>query len=140
MSERFISQTRVTINWGDCDPADIVFYPNYFRWFDAATAHHFKSAGLPKPELIRRYGVVGFPMVDTSARFHSPNRHGDEVVIDTEITRFGTSSFDVAHRLLRGDQVSVEGFEKRVLVRKTEDGSGITPCPVPDDVKALFER
>jgi 4-hydroxybenzoyl-CoA thioesterase len=138
MPDPFISRRSVTIEWGDCDPADIVFYPNYFRWFDTSTAHHFKAAGLPKPELIRRYGVVGFPMVDTSARFHIPNRHGDEVEIETEITRFGTASFNIEHRLLRGGKLSVEGFEKRVLVRKTDDGSGITSCPVPAEVKDLF--
>lgn len=138
MSEMFTSRRTVAIEWGDCDPADIVFYPNYFRWFDASTAHHFKAAGLPKPELIRQYGVVGFPMVDTQAKFHKPSRHGDEVVIETTITRFGASSFDVEHRLLRDDILCVEGFEKRVLVKKSEDGQGITSCPVPEKVKARF--
>ena len=138
MYDPLVSQRTVKIEWGDCDPADIVFYPNYFRWFDASTANHFKSAGLPKPELIRRYGVVGFPMVDTSARFHIPNRYGDEVVIETVITRFGTASFNVEHRLLHGGNLSVEGFEKRVLVKRTEDGDGITSCSVPEEVKSLF--
>lgn len=138
MPDMFTSCRTVTIEWGDCDPADIVFYPNYFRWFDASTAHHFKAAGLPKPDLIRRYGVVGFPMVDTRARFHKPSRHGDEVVIETAIPRFGSASFDVEHRLLRDGMLCVEGFEKRVLVKRTEDGAGITSCPVPDEVKERF--
>lgn len=140
MSDMFVSRRTRVIEWGDCDPADIVYYPNYFRWFDAATADHFKAAGLPKPELIRRYGVVGFPMVDTGARFRIPSRHGDEVVIETCFTRFGRSSFDVEHKLLRDGQIAVEGSEKRVLVKRAEDGSGITACPIPDDVKALFTR
>ncbi|MEP0943208.1 MAG: acyl-CoA thioesterase [Rhizobiaceae bacterium] len=143
MSRMLVSRRTVEIQWGDCDPADIVFYPNYFAWFDASTAHHFKAAGLPKPELIRRYGVVGFPMVDTRAKFHIPSRHGDEVVIETSIVRFGSASFDIEHRLLRNgsdgeEQLAVEGFEKRVLVKKKEDGSGITSCPVPEEVKVLF--
>jgi len=29
--------TRFTVEFGDCDPAQIVFYPNYFRWMDAAS-------------------------------------------------------------------------------------------------------
>ena len=28
---------RVPIEWGDADPARIVFYPRYFAWFDAGT-------------------------------------------------------------------------------------------------------
>jgi len=138
MPDPFTSRRRVMIQWGDCDPAEIVFYPNYFRWFDASTAHHFKAASLPKPELIKRYGVVGFPMVDTSAKFHIPSRYGDEVEIITQITGFGRSSFDVTHRLMRSDTLAVEGFEKRVLVVKKGDGSGITSCPVPQEVKDLF--
>lgn len=134
-----MSRRTLTIERGDCDPADIVFHPNYFRWFDASRAAHFKVAGLAKPDLIRRYGVVGFPMVDTRAAFHIPSRHGDEVVIETRITWFGRSSFDVEHRLMRGAALAVEGIEKRVLAQETQDGQGIMACPVPEEVKALFQ-
>ena len=139
MPEPLISRRQVTVEWGDCDPADIVFYPNYFRWFDASTAHHFKAAGLPKPELIRQYGVVGFPMVDTGARFHRPSKHGDVIDIETRITGFGNASFTVEHRLLNAGELAVEGHKKRVLVKKKEDGTGITSCPVPDEIKKLFD-
>ena len=134
-----VSRRDVEISWGDCDPADIVYFPNYFRWFDASTAHHFATSGLPKPELIRRYNVVGFPMVDTNARFHVPSKHGEIVTIETQITRFGRSSFDVEHRLLRGETLAVEGFEKRVLVQKKGDGDGIQSIAIPQEVIALFE-
>ena len=133
-----ISRREVQVEWGDCDPAGIVFYPRYFAWFDASTAHHFKVAGLPKPELIRRFSVIGFPMVDTRATFHIPSRHGDEVTIETEITAFGRTSMAVAHRLLRAGSLAVEGYEKRVLVTRSEDGSGIRPVQVPNEVKKLF--
>ena len=62
----------------------------------------------------------------------------EEVTIETTIARFGRSSFDVEHRLLRGETVAVEGFEKRVLVKKAEDGKGIVASPVPQEVIALF--
>ena len=134
------SRRSLLIEWGDCDPANIVFYPRYFAWFDASTANHFKVAGLPKPELINRYGVVGFPMVDTRAKFHIPSRHGDEVSIETTISEFGRSSFSVEHRLMRGDQLAVEGFEKRVLVRNRDDRNGLESCPIPAPVLELFSK
>ena len=134
----FTSRRTITIEWGDCDPANIVFFPRYFCWFDGSTAHHFKAAGLPKPELISRYDVVGWPIVDARAAFHVPSRFGDEVVIETRITRFGRSSFDVEHRLMRGEVLAVEGFEKRVLVAKSADGEGLTPVPMPGEVIATF--
>lgn len=133
-----ISQRTIQIEWGDCDPAGIVFYPRYFAWFDASTANHFASVGLPKPELIERYGIVGFPMVDTQGKFYIPSKFGDEVTIETTISGFGKSSFDVHHRLLRGDKLAVEGFEKRVLVKRAEDG-GIKSVHVPDEIRTLFQ-
>ena len=133
-----VSRRSVTVEWGDCDPAEIVFYPRYFAWFDASTANHFKVAGLPKPDLRSRYGVVGFPMVDTRARFLVPSRFGEEIVIETRFMGFGRSSFDVEHRVLKGDTVAVEGYEKRVLVGKSPDGAGIKSVPIPSDVIALF--
>lgn len=30
-----INRRTIRIEWGDCDPAGIVFYPRYFEWFDA---------------------------------------------------------------------------------------------------------
>ena len=136
----FTSRRRVQIEWGDCDPANIVFYPRYFEWFDASTSHHFAIAGLTKTDLINRYGVIGYPMLETRAQFRAPSTVGDEVTIETAITRFGRSSFDVHHRLLRGDDLAVEGFEKRVLAARSSDGKGIKSFPIPDEIKALFDR
>ncbi|MCY3877592.1 MAG: acyl-CoA thioesterase [Rhodobacteraceae bacterium] len=132
------SRRSVRVEWGDCDPANIVFFPRYFAWFDASTAHHFEVAGLPKTELIRKFNVVGFPIVETRAAFRIPSRHGDAVIIETEFTEFGRTSFKVRHRLMRDGKLAVEGFETRVLVRASADGSGIQPVQIPDEVKAVF--
>ena len=29
----------VRVEFGDCDPAGIVWFPNFFRWIDAASRH-----------------------------------------------------------------------------------------------------
>ena len=134
-----VSRRDIKIEWGDCDPADIVYYPNYFAWFDGSLMHHFENAGLPKKELLRRYDLVGWPMIDTRARFHKPSTYGDSVTIETSISRFGRTSFEVEHKLLRGAELAVEGFEKHVLVgRDPADPSKIRPAPIPAEVIALF--
>ncbi len=77
-------------------------------------------------------------MLDTHAKFHVPSSHGDEVAIETQITRIGKSSFDVEHRLFRGKVLAVEGFEKRVLVTKSDDGKGLQSFKMPKEVIAMF--
>ena len=40
-----VNRRTVRIEWGDCDPAGIVFYPRYFAMFDASTSYLFEAAG-----------------------------------------------------------------------------------------------
>ncbi|MGH9939932.1 MAG: acyl-CoA thioesterase [Blastocatellia bacterium] len=131
----------ILIEWGDCDPAGIVFYPRYFAWFDAATAALFAAAGLPIHKLFPDYGIAGMPMVDTRARFFEPARFGDEVRIESVIAEFRRSSFDVRHRLFRGDTLTVEGFETRVwTVWDPEDPERLKAASIPAEVIARFTK
>ena len=87
------------IEWGDCDPAGIVFFPRYFAMFDSCTTALFSQAlGMSKYQFTRHYEFQGYPMVDTRARFLKPTKFGDDVVIETKVAEFRRSSFDVQHR------------------------------------------
>src|SRR5271170_8234995 len=95
---------RLTIEWGHCDPAGIVFNPRFFEFFDWSTALLVREAlGVEKAEMRAVYGVAGIPLVDTRAVFHRPARYGDEIEIVSTVTAVGRSSFEVEHMLyLRG--------------------------------------
>ena len=129
----------IQIEWGDCDPAGIVFYPRYFAWFDACTAGHFANAGLPKFQMLKTYNIVGFPMVDTRAKFILPSKFGDVVTVETRITEFRRSSFDVEHRLMKEGALAIEAYETRVWVgRHPDDPERIKSQPIPEEVIARF--
>jgi 4-hydroxybenzoyl-CoA thioesterase len=134
-----VNTRRLAIEWGDCDPAGIVFYPRYFAMFDASTAALFARAfGGTKKAMLKHYDVVGFPMVDNRATFRVPCAFGDEVRIESTVTELRRASFDVRHRLLReGDVLAVEGFETRVWVgRHPEKPDGIKALSIPEDLVA----
>jgi 4-hydroxybenzoyl-CoA thioesterase len=135
------NKRNVRIVWGDCDPAGIVFYPRYFEMFDASTTALFERAlGMTKFQFIHLYQSVGYPMVDTRARFYLPTRFGDDVVIETEITEVKRSSFEVAHRLLKDGELAVEGFETRVWVgRDPADPDKIIAKPLPEEIVAKLK-
>ena len=134
----FTRTTQVEIQFGDCDPAGIVYYPNYFRFFDNATAALLSAAfAMHKRNWLEHYGIAGIPMVDTGARFIKPSRFGDVVDIRSEITELGRSSFSVRHTLLRDGEVAIEAHEKRVWVVRDEAG-GIRSAPLPEDVRRLL--
>lgn len=129
------------IEWGDCDPAGIVFYPRYFAMFDHSTTMLISAAsGLTKYELLKQYDMAGYPMVDTRARFMVPTRFGDDVTIESAFTKVGKSSFDIHHKLMKNGEIALEGFETRVWVgRDPLDPSKIKSKPIPDDLAAKFK-
>jgi len=127
------------VAWGDCDPAGIVYFPRYFEWFDTGTHSLFAVAGLQKAAMLETYGIVGIPLVDARARFIRPSTFGDEVVVESSVTAWRRSSFDVQHRLLRGDEVAVEGFETRVwTTRDARSPSGLKSKTIPREVVERF--
>jgi 4-hydroxybenzoyl-CoA thioesterase len=132
------SNTRtVRIDWGDCDPAGIIFYPRYFDIFDASTSALFeKVLGLTKLELLKTFSFADFPLLHTRARFLRPTRYGDDVTVNTAIA-FSDASFEVAHRLSLKGETCVECTEKRQWVVRDADG-GFTSSPVPDEVIKKF--
>ena len=136
-----INKRNVRIVWGDCDPAGIVFYPRYFEMFDASTTALFERAlGMTKFQFVKAYDSVGYPMVDTRARFLLPTRYGDDVVIETEITEIKRSSFSLRHRLLKDGELAVEGFETRVWVaRDPADPDKIKAKPLPPELVAKLQ-
>ena len=138
----FVNRRSVTIEWGDCDPAGIVFFPRYFAMFDASTAHLFAAAlGYDKFALRKRFGIVGFPIVDTSAKFILPSRYGETVTIESGIARFGRSSFGVAHKLWRGADLAIEATETRVwAAADPNDPDRIRGVPIPAEVIEALSR
>lgn len=135
-----LTNTRtVRIEWGDCDPAGIVFFPRYFAFFDACTAGMFEAVGLPKPALLKKYDIVGFPVVETGASFHVPSKFGDTITIETTIVEWRRSSFRVQHRVLKGETLAIEAHETRVWVgRHPDDPEAIKSRPVPQDLIDRF--
>lgn len=135
------SRHQMTVEWGHCDPARIVYFPNYFNYFDASTnALLLRALGLNKYEMLKKYDIVGIPVVDVTARFIMPSVFGDVVTIESTITEIKRSSFRMQHRLLKGEILAVEGHEVRVWVgRDPADPDKLKGKPIPDDVIARLK-
>jgi 4-hydroxybenzoyl-CoA thioesterase len=133
---------KVRIEWGDCDPAGIVFYPRYFEIFETCIATLFERAtGMTKYQMLRAYDFAGYPVVQARAQFLSPAKFGDDVIAETSIGEFRRSSFDVIHRVTNGNKPAVEGFETRVWVaRDPDDSAKLKAKPIPQDVIDRFTR
>lgn len=126
-----------TVDWGDCDPAGIVFYPRYFAWFDRAAHRLFEAADLHHQRVRSALGGIGLGLVDAQASFKRPATYGDRVRAESAVERLGARSLTLSHRLFVGDACIVEGREVRVWL--VEAAGVMQAAPLPAVVRACLE-
>ena len=136
MAQPISFTTAFTVEWGNCDPARIVFYPNYFFWFDTTFQHWLRLAGLSQAMLTDRYGIVGTPILEAHAKFLVASTDGDRLEAQARIEKFGPKRFRIDYRLSRDQQVLVEGYEIRAWVKMMGDRLRSLPIP-PEFVTRL---
>lgn len=136
----FIFRRQFTIEWGQCDPAGIVFNARFFEMFDVNTWLLFESAlGVTAHQLADTFGIIGIPLVDARANFLRSPKFGDEVELSSQVTEFRRSSFDVEHKLTIGGELAVDGGETRVwAARDRDDPEKISGIAIPKEVVARF--
>ncbi len=129
----------VEVHFGDCDPAGIVFFPNFSRWMDAASLAFFMQSGVPPwRELVKSRGIVGTPLLEIHTKFLKSVTYGETIAISTHVEEWREKVFVQVHRVMRGDELVCEGRETRVFVRRDPDNPDrLRAIPVPEDIRAL---
>ncbi|HSV34746.1 MAG TPA: acyl-CoA thioesterase [Ramlibacter sp.] len=139
MTKEIIYTQRV--EFGDCDPARIVWFPNFFRWIDTASRHFFVACGVPPwHETEQTLGVIGTPVVDTHAKFIKTASYGDMLQFHTTIAEWRGRSFVQRYRVMRGDDAIMECEEVRIFAARAEgSATGIRSLPIPPEIRRLCE-
>jgi YbgC/YbaW family acyl-CoA thioester hydrolase len=128
-------ETRFTAEWGDCDEAGIVFYPNYFCWIDCAFQRLLRDRGLSQREIRRRYGAVT-PLVNAGAQFRAPVRYDEELAV-VEVAEWQERRFKLCYRISRGTDLAVEAFELRAWALVNGEGR-LRSAPVDPEFRRLL--
>ncbi|TMH37238.1 MAG: acyl-CoA thioesterase [Betaproteobacteria bacterium] len=134
-----ITTHSVTVQFGDCDPAGIVFFPNFSRWMDAASLSFFMQCGVPPwRELVKTRGIVGTPLLEINTKFFKPVTYGETIHITTQVIEWRAKVFVQVHRVTRGDDLICEGREVRAFVKRDADNPDrLRAIAVPEDIRAL---
>lgn len=130
---------RVAVQFGDCDPAGIVFFPNFSRWMDEASLAFFMAQGVPPwRELVKTRGIVGTPLLEVHTRFLKTATYGETIEIHTSVEDWAAKTFRHRHVVKRGTDVLCEGTEVRAFViRDPANSDRIKAIPIPEDIRAL---
>ena len=109
------------IRFSDCDPAGIVFYPQYFVLFNDLLEEWIDSI-FPEGFAGYIFGCrFGMPTVRLEAEFKSISRMGDDVILTLEVARIGERSFELALRCKGAVDGSLRMSAKQTLVTTSLD-------------------
>lgn len=124
-----------TVRFSDCDPAGIVFFPQYLVMLNGVVEDWFGSVlGLPYAGLIgpRR---LGLPTVRLEVDFTAISRHGDELRWEVALSHLGRSSFTLLHDVVGADGMRLRA--RQVLVCTSLDSHRAQA--LPDDLRAAMQ-
>jgi 4-hydroxybenzoyl-CoA thioesterase len=131
----FVNVYRRRVEWSECDPAKIVFYPRYFAWFDEATWRLFNDAGFTPDILETQFRFAGMPILEAKSKFHGPARFFDEVTIESHIANLQEKTFDVVHKVSNAGTFITEGVESRIWCEwRPDDPKRLKACPIPKPI------
>ena len=140
MSKAVVSvMYEVEIMFGDCDPAGIVFFPNFSKWMDASSLNFFVQCGVPTwRELYKTTGIIGTPLLEINTRFLNPATYGERVRVHTSVQEWRAKVFVHKHIVKRGEVVLCEGLETRAFcIRHPDDPNRLKAIAVPENIRAL---
>ena len=128
---------QVQVMFGDCDPAGIVFFPNFLKWMDAASLHFFMECGVPPwRELVKTTGIIGTPLLEINTKFVRPATYGQTLQVHTSVLEWRERGVVQKHSIMRDGELLCEGTEVRAFcIRHPDDPDRIKSVPVPQDIK-----
>ena len=103
------------IRFAHCDPAGIVFHPNFFVLFNGLTEDWFRE-GMQLPwERMSELGVL-IPVVSVHSDFFKPFTIGDQGEMRLWVSHIGNSSFTVEIEFYKGEALHVKCREVMVCI------------------------
>ena len=111
---------EIVITFGDCDPAGIVFYPNFYRFIDR-TFHDWLRQWGSHNKLAESVDSLALGLIDCGASFHHVVRDGDVLQVNLFITEWRRKTFKVEYEAYVNDVLCLTAYEVRGLFQIVKD-------------------
>ncbi len=129
-----IFEIKTRVRYQETDQMGIVYYGNFFTYFEMGRTEYLRNLGLPYSELEKEH--IYFPVTETGCRFRSPAHYDDVLIVRTWISELRHASVEFSHKVIReGENTLIaEGFSKLACINASRK-----PTPIPERLKALLQ-
>ncbi len=128
MTAPYVSESTLRVRYAETDAQGIVYYANYFVWFEVGRVNYLREVGFDYRQ--RERENIGFVIAEATCRYHAPARFDDRIRIRTWVSEVKTRSFRFAYEVYNQDTGALlaEGETAQVVISNdTFEPTTITP-------------
>ena len=127
------SLSVVRVRYAETDKMGVVYYANYFVWFEVGRADLLRSLGWTYRDM--EHAGIALPVIEAHCDYRRPARYDDEIEIRTRGRMLSPIRMEFTYEVARrGDETVVASGR---TVHAALDGAG-KPCRLPDRIRQLF--
>jgi acyl-CoA thioester hydrolase len=125
------STTKIRVRYAETDQMGVVYYSNFFIWFEIGRVELLRQAGFEYAAMEREDDCL-LPVVEATCRYKAPALYDEELLLETQVLNLRTSVIKFGYRLLRTianaePQLLAEGETVHVFVNRQ-----MQRMPLPD--------
>jgi acyl-CoA thioester hydrolase len=127
------STSLVRVRYAETDKMGVVYYANYFVWFEVGRTDWLRALGSTYREM-EREGII-LPVIEAQCAYHRPSRYDDELEVRTEGRMLSPVRLEFSYTVVRRDDEEVTASGR--TVHASLDPSG-RPCRLPERIRQVF--
>lgn len=111
-------ETTIRVRYEETDQMGVVYYGNYFTWFEVGRNEFFRELGMACDDLEEEQVLL--PVIETGCKYINSAKFDDEVIIKTKLTKLKGVRLKLNYEIYRksNNELLVEGFTKHAFVNK----------------------
>jgi len=129
-----VVETEVRVRYAETDAQEVVYYANYFVWFEVARMSYLRAIGYDYATLER--DGLGFVIAEAHCRYHAPAHFDEELVVRTSVGEVRNRSFVFEYEVYNKESGQLLATGSTVQVFIDEKGK---PRQVPPRLRAILE-
>jgi acyl-CoA thioester hydrolase len=131
--EQRSSVSVVRVRYAETDKMGVVYYANYFVWFEVGRTDLLRSLGWTYREM--EHAGIALPVIAAQCEYRRPARYDEEIEIRTRGRMLSPIRMEFTYEVARRGEETVVASGRTVHAALDPAGK---PCRLPERVRQLF--
>jgi len=111
----YVCESRFRVRYAETDQMGMVYYANYLIWMEVGRSDYCRQCGFSYRDLEREEKAY-LAVAEANCRYRAPARYDDEILVETEITRFDRRMLEFSYRIKNGATLLADGRTLHVVI------------------------